>query len=505
MKRFDPSAGSSLLTLAVIATVGVLLSIVTVVPRGATRGTSVGVGGGAAGADTGADGAGGIGGDAGSGGGSEQQAGTKGQSGSGSGATGQASSGANGAKAVATSCAGGKNGGPTDVGVTGNNIKLAATVVDDGPGASFLAQVRIGMQAVLNQVNRGGGICGRQLTLLLRNDSWEAQRGQTFIQNFVESEKVFALAVVPSSEGLDSADDYIKSKGVPVVGTDGMLKRQYLNPWIWPVATPTISTMHIMAKEAHDRGARRFGIVFDAKYHFGVEGAFAYNQAVKRLTNHDIQGFRSDLKNCIDLFCGIQPNKPSYANEAKGFDDACYGGGACDFVAYLLEPDTARTFMRDEPRQNNPIYGMGGAQPLFNSRFSDGCKQLCETMRVWTGYLPPIEEFAARPALVKYVNDVKSVSSTVDAANQFLEGGYVGMTLLVQALQKVGPNLTRANLKQTLDSMQFDSGMANPMKWSSGNHFANTSAHAFQIVPGGWRTATPLLADPWAGQDTKSD
>lgn len=504
MKRFDPSAGSSLLTLGVIAAVGLLLSVLTVVPDGTRVATTADADPAAATGDDLGDDTVGAATDAGTatgegGGGVGPARGGPAQGGQttrrGGGTAGQS---------VAGGCADNKNAGNTDTGVTGTTIKLAATVVDDGPGASFLGPVRTGMKAVLNKVNRAGGICGRKLDLILRNDSWSAERGNTFIQNFVESEKVFALAVVPSSEGLRAAREYIKDKKVPVVGTDGMLIHQYRSPWIWPVATSTISTMHVMAKNAHDRGAREFGIVFDANYHFGVEGAYAFNEAVKRLTNRGIAGYDPSLKRCLDRFCGIQPGKASYQSEAQSFNNSCYGQVICDFVAFLLEPQTAVAFI-GSGRPQNPRVGFGGAQPLFTRGLAENCKNLCDGMWVWTGYNPPIEALASQPAVARYVNDIRQESATADVANQFLEGGYVGMSLLVEALQKVGSNLTRDNLRQVLDNMTFDSGLSSPLTWRADNHFANVSAQAFEIQYkqsfAGWRQKTGFLVDPWVGQD----
>lgn len=396
--------------------------------------------------------------------------------------------------------------------MTATQIKLGATVVDDGPGASFLGPVRIGMAAVANRVNKAGGICGRRLDLKLRNDSWEAATGKRFIQNFVESEKVFALAVVPSSEGLRAADSYVAEKKVPVVGTDGMLIHQYQNPWIWPVATSTISTMHIMAKTAHDRGARHFSIVFDAKYRFGVEGAFAFNQSVKRLTGRDIPGFDKSLKGCNVRFCGIQPGASSYASQASQFTNACFDethqGGTCEFTAFLLEPDTAISWFNDYKKTTTP---RGGAQPLFTRDFAEACKQTCDKMEVWTGYRPALGSFAGEPAAAAYISAVRGESSSADVENQFLQGGYLGMTLLVDALTRTGGDLTRDRLRQVLDSTTLDSGLSRPLTWRAGNHFANTAAIPFAIDYkqsfNGFRNTSngAFIVDPWVGQDIRSE
>jgi ABC-type branched-subunit amino acid transport system substrate-binding protein len=516
VKRFNPSLASSLSTLAVLVVIGLILSFGAI-------GSS----------DTKTDDAGSVQAGGQQGGESTDAQATNAAKGEvpGSSAgqrttTGQGGSQTGGSKS--SECAAGKNGGSTDVGVTGGSIKLGSTAVLDGPGASFLASVRIAMNAVAKQVNAAGGICGRTLNLIIRNDSWKADLGKQFIRNFVEGEKVFALAVVPSSEGLNASDSYVREQKVPVVGTDGMLIKQYQNPWIWPVATPTISTMHVMAQDAFERankedqppGPKDFGIVFDAHYHFGIEGAYAFNQAIKRLTGKDISGFdaanpKASLTKCTDRFCGIQPDQQSYDSDANRFNAACGLISStdrrrrCDFVAVLLEPNTAVTWFqarREGYPQLYPTGAYGGAQPLFNRKFAETCKGNCNNMWVWTGYTPAINDLVARPGVAKYMHDVQAESPSLDVANQFVQGGYLGMQLLVHALEAVGPNVTRDNLRKQLDSMSLDLGLSKPLHWQAGNHFANTSAQAFSIQYktefSGWRQETASLSDPWVGQDS---
>jgi ABC-type branched-subunit amino acid transport system substrate-binding protein len=147
---------------------------------------------------------------------------------------------------------------------------------------------------------------------------------------------------------------------------------------------------------------------------------------------------------------------------------------------------------------------MGGPQPLFTYNFGNDCGEKCNGMWLWTGYLPPIADFATRPEVMTYVNDIKNASSSADSNNSFVEGGYIGMTLVVKSLEKTGPTLTRERLKATLDSMTLDTGLAPTLKWSAGNHFANTRMRAFSIIYksgfAGWRDEQTDLADPWPGK-----
>ena len=393
-------------------------------------------------------------------------------------------------------CAAGKNGGATDKGVTGSSIKLATTAVLDGPAKSLLEPSVTGIKAVFDKVNKAGGICGRRLELKVDNDSFDANRGSQIIRNYIEGD-YFALPVVPSAEGLGVAIDNgeIKKAGIPVVGSDGMRQEQYGDPWVWPVAASTTTSMRVMAKYGKEKkGATSFAIVYDDKYKFGKEGKDAFVNQVKAL------GGKLVVAQALD------PDLPSYASQAETFNTAC-GGGKCDMVALLLLPDTAKKWMARQPALGAKY--TAGAQTLFNDRFGQDCVQAagdrCHALAVWTGYNPPIGPIASKPGVATYVRDVKALNPGIDTSNQFLQGSYLGASVFVEALKRVGPNLTRAGLKQAMDAMTYSSDLASPLGWTVGNHRANTRAQAFSMVVSqgtftGWRDdGTGFIADPNPG------
>lgn len=403
-------------------------------------------------------------------------------------------------------CAPGRNGGATDVGVTANSIEMATTVVRSGPGAAFLGEVQFAMEAVRNKVNREGGICGRQLKIRYVDDGWDPQRGAGYIRNFIK-DGVFAIPVGPSSEGLNlsvkSGD--IRTAKIPVVGTDGMLISQYTDPFVWPVAVATASSARIMARDAWKRGARKFSIVFDKNYKFGVEAAEAFNNEVKRLkhSSEGVEGYNKN-NNCLKAYCGILAAQPSYSTDVAEFKSH-----VGDFSAMFLEPTTALTWMStpDSPRPTQVPYGIGAAQPLFTRDFASGCQRACDQMQVWTSYKAPIEQYANDPIVRKFVSDLHKTKPDADEYNAFSEGGYIGMLQFVDALKRVGPYLTRVRLKAALDTMSLETGltMQPTMTWKAGDHFANSTMQAFTIqfkgTFGGWRAGqifkdeTPELGD----------
>lgn len=378
-------------------------------------------------------------------------------------------------------CAKGQNAGATAPGVTARQIQFAATVVKTGIAKDFLSDAQFGMDAVIAKVNRAGGVCGRLIKVKYDNDGWDQTTGQRIIEKYIAEGTYFGLAVNPSSEGLRGAIDsgLIKNSKFPVVGADGMLRDQYTDPWVWPVATSTRSVMHIMAKDAKTRGANKFAIVYETSYRFGEEGYEAFVKEVGRLggTIVKTQGLSAGERN---------------PNAANAFVNACSESGQdlkkCDFIAVLLEPATATQWVRDGGLGNGidrPAKGIGAAQPLFVTSFARDCGKFCADMRVWTSFKPNIEPFSGEPAVATYAADLRNVSEAADANNPHVEGAYVGMKLLVAALEKLGAAPTREGIKAVLDKMTLDTGLTPPITFSSSNHYAAISAQAFEAVVNG--------------------
>jgi ABC-type branched-subunit amino acid transport system substrate-binding protein len=443
----------------------------------------------------------GASGTSGSGGSAGRTAGRGGGAARGSGGTG--GSAGSGGSGGGIQCAPGRNGGATAPGVTATEVKMGATVAESGIAQAFLGEVSQAMEAARIKFNNDGGACGRRLNIIYRDDEWKPDRGFEYIRNLVEQEKVFALAVVPSSEGLNSASGYVRDNGIPVPGADGMIKSQNTNPYIWPVASATTTQMHVMMKNAWDRGARNPAIVFENTYRFGVEGAAAFNAAYQRLSGSSLGSGAS----CGGRFCGIPAGQGSYGTEVAAVNNACNTEPRCDFLAILLEPVTAQNWMKTSgaKQPKDLSKGMGAAQPLFTYSFGDTCHDKCNGMWVWTGYNPPIEQYANSPAVREYVADLDSKSRAADEFNQFTEGGYIGMKLIIEALKRT-PNLTRQNFANTLNSISLDTGLSPGLSWSASSHFANPAAQAFEIQSKngftGWRFVQGYVSDPWLGQDS---
>jgi len=86
----------------------------------------------------------------------------------------------------------------SDVGVTASSIKLGHIGIYSGPVGSFGDDLSYACRATLQSVNDTGGINGRKLDVLVRDDGWDGTKGMNAARDLAEREKVFGFACIQS-------------------------------------------------------------------------------------------------------------------------------------------------------------------------------------------------------------------------------------------------------------------------------------------------------------------
>ena len=81
-------------------------------------------------------------------------------------------------------------------GVTDNEVKIANTAAVSGAYAPVGVPFIAGIQAYLDYINDAGGIDGRQITFIHKDDEFDPVKGKAYLQEMVEDEKVFAIVGV---------------------------------------------------------------------------------------------------------------------------------------------------------------------------------------------------------------------------------------------------------------------------------------------------------------------
>ncbi|MEN9398642.1 MAG: hypothetical protein RLZ81_3172, partial [Pseudomonadota bacterium] len=81
-----------------------------------------------------------------------------------------------------------------DNGVTDKEILIGQFAAMSGPAAQLGQRMQVGMQAYFTAVNAQGGVNGRAIKLLTRDDGYEPEKAAAAAKALIQEDKVFALA-----------------------------------------------------------------------------------------------------------------------------------------------------------------------------------------------------------------------------------------------------------------------------------------------------------------------
>lgn len=398
-----------------------------------------------------------------------------------------------------TSCV----GKATAVGVKGNEIKLGSTFALSGPVSNISGPIFKGVQAYFNEVNATGGVFGRKIKLVYYDDGWDAQKGKSKIKTLVESDKVFVLTTVPSSNGLDAAKSYLESKKVPAFGTSGLIETQFRSAMQWPVGTSTRSLSRIAVNDLRDR----LKITNIAVIWLDLLAGAEARDALKK------EAAKVGLKVVADRRVSLSDSDygPIWAYIRNQTRNNGVADGIPDFVTLAVDPTSAiKALQRAQDSGFRPKKGWGGGAPLFLDIMLKNTGGFAAQTGLYAGtsFIPPLDEFSSRPEVQAYQRTVHKYYPDADLLNPYLAGGYAGAALTVEVLKRAGSCLTRERAIEVANKISNYSagGITQPLTFASfgqgQGHYGNLYSLAVQAVPGGqygkWKVVTDSGEGGWA-------
>src|SRR5215472_6528492 len=103
-------------------------------------------------------------------------------------------------------------------GVTADSITFGQAAVLEGPASALGQGMRTGIQAAFDEINARGGVLGRKLKLISRDDGYEPDRAITQTKKLIEEEKVFALIGPVGTPTSAAAQPIATAANVPFIG-----------------------------------------------------------------------------------------------------------------------------------------------------------------------------------------------------------------------------------------------------------------------------------------------
>src|SRR5438105_1587093 len=339
-------------------------------------------------------------------------------------------------------------------------------------------------RATLQSINDAGGVNGRKLDVLVRDDGWDGTKGINAARDLVEREKVFAICCTQSVSTTDPLTPYADQQKVPNIGPDGWGQVQYTGQWTFPLGVPAASEARVTAKwQYQTQGVRK--------------------AAILHLNNATGQSFRDAYKETLEKLGGkvevIQP---------ASFDDpgtttllARARAANVDTIAIYADSGIVARLVREAAGQNyKPPKGFAGsAMYYFNitPELTGPAGEGLISSSHWTPHdqaTPGLRRY--REVVTKYYPKIDHTAWTVTS--------FVGANLFADTLKKLGLNVTRQRLKDALDSTtDYDLGLGTKVSFRPGQHHANTNVHLVQLMREGDKLAWKSLG--YEERDTTYD
>ncbi|HEY3737873.1 MAG TPA: ABC transporter substrate-binding protein [Jatrophihabitans sp.] len=209
------------------------------------------------------------------------------------------------------------------------------TLGNVGPySATGLGQIASSGRNTLNvwaaYVNAHGGICGRKVQMLIRDDQGNASQHAAQVKDLVENQHVVALVGEPNASSVSAEQSYLESKGVPVIGGDIATGVWYKSPDYFPQGAQDNEILYALFKAAQSRPN-------------GNKIAFLYCAEVVTCSD----SYHNVVNNHIDQLAGSQVvyskedslTQISFAAECQAAQQAGAGtmlaGGDSNFVEHV--------------------------------------------------------------------------------------------------------------------------------------------------------------------------
>jgi ABC-type branched-subunit amino acid transport system substrate-binding protein len=103
-------------------------------------------------------------------------------------------------------------------GVTADSITFGQAAVLQGPASALGQGMRAGIQAAFDEINARGGVHGRKLKLISRDDGYEPERAIAETRKLINEDKVFALIGPVGTPTSAAAQPIATAAHVPFIG-----------------------------------------------------------------------------------------------------------------------------------------------------------------------------------------------------------------------------------------------------------------------------------------------
>ena len=345
-------------------------------------------------------------------------------------------------------------------GVTATSIKLGVSTPLTGSAGLVYGKVPGAMRAYFDYINANGGVNGRKISLVIRDDKYLPTLAATQTTNLILKDKVFALvgALGTATHSKAYTAAALAKNNVPDLfintGFSGFTnKAKY--PTTFMVLPTYAMEAKVMAKVIKDNfpGQATFMIAQDDE--FGSDGVGGFTTAGHKFSSTPTlypQGSMTAARaeGALTALAAAAPGKPVLVLF-----------GTTDVTATILKAAEKLELTK----KFTFLAGSVGADA--NTLLALGVKPTTIDGVVSASFLPDAKDLT--DPYVKQFIDINTKYNKGVTFDNYVLGGMNSAMLTVQALRAAGKNLTRAGLMSAIEAKgsKFASAGLVPLGWSA--------------------------------------
>ncbi|ASY16320.1 ABC-type branched-chain amino acid transport systems, periplasmic component [Candidatus Planktophila sulfonica] len=352
----------------------------------------------------------------------------------------------------------------SDPGVTSTSIKLGITVPMTGIAAPGYNKIPGAMKAYFDYVNANGGVNGRKITLVIKDDQYIPTTAVAKANELILKDKVFALVgtLGTASTKAISASTQLAKRGIPSLfvntGFSGFAdKKAY--PTTFSVLPSYYMEAKIMGKFLKDKYAdKKIALIFQDD-DFGRDALAGFKQAGVTFTT------------AIPYASGSQ----SLPATGAGWISKLKAAGT--EVTVLFGVSSASTAALAN------AYAAGYKTQWVLGSVGGDATTIAASNKAYVPLLFGAKGFSFAPAPSdssdEYIKLFQSIYASAQPTQTFDNNVVAGMSnafLAVQAIKATGSNLTRAGLIKTIETKgaSLASPFLTPLGYSATSHVGAT-------------------------------
>lgn len=308
-------------------------------------------------------------------------------------------------------------------GVTPTEISIGQTLPLSGPVAQLGSDFHTGFKAAIDNANKRGGVHGRKIKLLARDDGYVVARTLESIDKLVKEDGVFAFSGCVGTPNVLALMPVLASQGVPLyapyTGADAIQKDAGRN--MFTIMASYSQETEKMVQHLSTVGLRRIAVAHQQNA-FGKSALAGVEEALKRrqMALHGVSAIETDARNAPTAAAELARSEPQAVIVAAA------GRAAVEFIHAYRQTGKRPQFLL--------LSGSVDAN-LLGQRLGDGAVGIIVTQTSPSPLSTRLKVAQEHRELMK--------AAGAERLNYTSMMGHIAATSLLDLLKRTGRDLTR--------------------------------------------------------------